>query len=462
MTSVRSSRRAPGRPLLPESHAGGLPPRVAVWGHYYGPNLGDELVTQVVIAALRARRPDASVYCVSLDPHDTQLRHGVPAHSLTPPRPEVSSEASSTMPSTTPSTISGRWRRYRAAIRRRFLNAAREVPHCWSSYRRLRQTDLLVVAGSGQLLDQWRGPWGHPWAVFKWVLLSRLAGTHVAFLSVGAGPIDGWLARRLIRASVGWASYVSVRDPGSARVLEGIGVKRRLPICPDMGFALEVPARRKSEGGATVLGVNPMAHAHPGYWGRGDLTRYEAYLEKVQQLITVALQRGATVRLFSSHTAADRRAIDDLLEAVWKTSPRLAGRLERARVTDVGSLVDAVADCDAVVAARYHSVVLPLHMGIPTAGIAYHPKTVDVMSMAGQSGFCLPDIDAFTAGELTTCVERLLDGHEHVSEDIARHVPSLTAAVQRQFDEVFSLPGAEGRTRNASSSPESERGRHVA
>src|SRR3989454_8667900 len=55
---------------------------------------------------------------------------------------------------------------------RRLGNAARavalELRFLVQSYRRLRGTDLLLVAGSQQLNDYWGGPWAFPFTLFKW------------------------------------------------------------------------------------------------------------------------------------------------------------------------------------------------------------------------------------------------------------------------------------------------------
>jgi polysaccharide pyruvyl transferase WcaK-like protein len=77
--------------------------------------------------------------------------------------------------------------------------------------------DLVVVAGSGQLLDEWDGPWLHPYTTFRWAALARMAGVPVLIPSVGTGPIDGRLSAVFIRSAVRSARYVSVRDDHSGR-----------------------------------------------------------------------------------------------------------------------------------------------------------------------------------------------------------------------------------------------------
>ncbi len=426
------------------------PPRVAVWGHYYGPNLGDELVTSTVIAAVRRRRPEAEVIGISLAPEDTRERHGIPAYHLAPPGPGRGQRRSGMM-------------RIVAGLRRRALSVVREIPHLWRSYWLLRGVDLIVVAGSGQLLDRWNGPWSHPYALFKWSILARLTGTKFALLSVGAGPLDGWLARRFVRRAVEGADAASVRDEHSRRVLQEAGVRRELPLCPDMAFAHDVPERESpGDGSRVVVGVNAMAHAHPDYWGRGDLSRYRAYIEKFTRVVLELLSRGVAVRLFSSHSAADQNAANDIVAAVWAAEPRLAGRLERALPTEVQQLTSFIAGCDVVIGTRYHSTVLPMLMGIPTVGVAYHPKTVDVMRMTGQSEYCIVDIDGFRAEELSRLVIRAIDDRARISADLVEGVAPLRALVERQFDVIFAPGAVPGDATGKPGARQSERGRNVA
>ena len=410
-----------------------------MWGHYYGANLGDELVAGVLIDAVRERIPEATVLGFSLDPADTERRHGVPGVPITSRgRNETQHGADSAHPGGR--LLAGAWRRLTAVLR--------EIPHLWRSYRALRGVGALLVAGSGQLLDTWQGAWGHPYTIFKWSALAALTGTSVSFLSVGAGPVESRLARWFIRWSVDHARHVSVRDEGSAAVLRDLGVARDLPVVPDMGFALPVPRPPTGDAGSTteqpedperplrgsVVGVNAMAHASARYWGRGDEDRYHAYLEKMRLVTSALLDQGARVRLYSSQVRADPATLRELRSAL---GPEHAQDVTICEVEEVEDLVRVVAGCDYVIATRYHSVLLPLLMGVPTIALAYHPKTPHLMEAAGQGAYCL-DIDAFTHTDLLRRFADIRSSETVVRDDLARRVPVLTASVHDQFDHLIS------------------------
>ena len=259
----------------------------------------------------------------------------------------------------------------------------------------------------------------------------------MVFPSIGVGPITSQLSGLFIRKSVEWGRSVSVRDEDSARVLRAIGVRRDLANCPDMGWAHELSrVRDESSQVKTVIGVNVMSHEDPRYWPNGDQSRYDAYLRKMTTFVANRLRHGDGVLLFGSQTRADRRVVDDLRRHLG--ARRLAGhpRLDWAvdGIETVQQFVEAVARCDYVVAARFHSVLVPLSLGIPTIGLAYQPKTRELLAQVGRPARCF-DIDSFEVGELEAALEKLR-AEDQPSEraELLSVADRFRNAVEEQFD----------------------------
>jgi polysaccharide pyruvyl transferase WcaK-like protein len=414
-------------------------PTVVVWGHYHGGNLGDELVVATIVDAVRARLPHARIVAVSMDPDDTRERHGIEAYPINPRIRRPSRAA----------RLPGldRLRRLTRQVRRIVL----EVPFAWRSYRLLRRVDLVIVAGSGQLLDEWRGPWLHPYTTYRWALLARLARVSMYFPSIGAGPIETQLGAFFLRRAVASAEYVSVRDAHSARVLASIGVTRPLPVCPDMGYGLsdeelEVAADEAARrSGEKVVGLNVMAHQDPRYWPRGESRRYDAFIAKMAAFGRWLLDNGYTVRLFSSQTRSDARVAEDfgrLLRASGEDDSRLDSAI--GDIEQVEDLVRVVGGCDVVVAARYHSVLLPLLLDVPVLGLAYNAKTSELLTDAGAAECCF-DIDGFQVQQLTEAFQRL--DEREASPDRGAHrelVAGHRRAVAEQFDAILGAVRPDG------------------
>ena len=320
---------------------------------------------------------------------------------------------------------------------------ASEVPFAWQSYRFLRGIDLIIVAGSGQLLDEWRGPWRHPYTTFRWALLAWLARVPFAYPSVGAGPIDSRLGAFFIRRAVAWASFVSVRDYHSGRVLESIGLQGPFAYCPDMGYGysgLHTPSSRSAsttDARSPVVGLNVMAHQDPRLWPRGESQRYEAYLDKMAGFARWLLERGYIVRVFSSQTGSDDIVAGEFFETLGE--PPVRGRVEHPgkEIEHVDDLVRTIASCDAIIAARFHSVLVPLALGIPVLGLAYNPKTSELLADVGLRERCL-DIDRFTVEDLISAFERLLA--EGLPTTVKELVEAHRAAVEAQFDQLLGTP----------------------
>jgi polysaccharide pyruvyl transferase WcaK-like protein len=318
----------------------------------------------------------------------------------------------------------------------------REGPFLWRSFRLLRQVDLLVVAGSGPLTDLWQGPWQHPYRVFRWAMLARLARVPMIYPSVGAGPIDGRVSAFFIRRAVTSAAWISVRDSYSRRVLGSIGLPDETPICPDLVYGLPDALRGAVAAGpslrepALVVGVNVMAHRDPRYWPRGDQERHQAYVRKMASFAQWLLDNGHTVRFFSSQIRSDPAVFDDVRS-------RLNDPADSARVAfadhpeELSDFVALIATCDLVVAARYHSVLVPLLLGVPVLGLAYNPKTTELLAAVGRSEQCF-DIDTFEVSELIDAFSRLRALGESMGPAASSaRVREHREAVEHQFDTIF-------------------------
>ena len=115
--------------------------------------------------------------------------------------------------------------------------------------------------------------------------------------------------------------------------------------------------------------------------------------------------------------------------------PRLEWAVDR--IETVEELVETVSRCDYVVAARFHSVLLPLSLGIPTIGLAYQPKTCELLAQVGRPARCF-DIDSFEVGELEAALEKLrAEDRTHERAELLGIVGRFRDAVEEQFDLLF-------------------------
>ena len=107
----------------------------------------------------------------------------------------------------------------------------------------VRRHDAVIVPGMGVLETSLPLPtWEFPYAMFLLGGSSRLFGTKVALVSVGAGVINHRVARWLFNAAARFAYYRSFRNDSSREAMRQRGLDTtRDHIFPD----LRSPSRRR-------------------------------------------------------------------------------------------------------------------------------------------------------------------------------------------------------------------------
>jgi len=436
-----------------------MPPRrIGVLGHVGNENLGDEALIASVLQGVRARIPDAELLAFTVRPEDTRARHGIPAVPLvpglgaTPPPPSSPApraRATDPAPSnSSPSTL----RRAIGAVPGALpllrglraspgaLRAAAGEAAFWPErLRHLRGLDLLVVAGSNQISDNYGGPWAFPYTLAAWTAAARIAGVPMAYLSVGAGPIRAPLSRRLLRAALSWAAYRSYRDEGSREWVAGIGLPGPHRIVPDLvhGLAFETPTgTSRPAGSGRIYVVNPFPYRDPRFTPGADLGAYGRYVEILAGLAAEILARGDRVRFVPTQLRQDPLVIGDILRALARRVGSLPSNDELApRVDTFEDLVRALHAADFVVATRFHGVVISQMLGKPVLGIAYRRSTTDLLHDVGQKDYVV-DGSSLT---LESLLERLraLEADRGAPERILRRVREYRVLVNEQYDEVL-------------------------
>jgi polysaccharide pyruvyl transferase WcaK-like protein len=423
---------------------------VALVGHYGTGNLGDEAIIAAAIDNLRSRCPTAVIYGISIDPADTETRHKIAAF----PVDRRTGSGASSEPAPAPPKLRAA---IRGALRRRpgvrwLLSALRamsrvpsnvlsEIRFLTRAYGRLRGTDLVVIAGSGQLSDHFGGPWLMPYNVFKWSVLARAAGAKLAFVSVGAGPLVAPLSRVFVRRALGLAHYRSFRDVGSRALMERIGAPGGKLVVPDLAHSLLIEQsalRRPADTDHLVVGINVFPHCDPRYWPVEDAMRYAAYVHKVADTVAAVIAQGDRVVLLPTQVHADPKVIEDVARALATRGALDTGRITVASCRTPEELTRELEGCDLVIATRFHGVVMALLSNKPVIAISNHPKTSDLMADAGLSAYAL-DIDAWDAASLMARLSALRAEADDVKRRIAARVRQHRAVLDRQYDAVLAL-----------------------
>jgi polysaccharide pyruvyl transferase WcaK-like protein len=431
---------------------------IALLTPYHGGNFGDGAIQEAAIFHLRRRIPGAALVHVTLDPRDTQARHGITAHPLTRDadrdRTPVAAAPADRPPDEPPPGprawikaaarrgLGPAWDRARtAALGARTLRE--EAAHWMRARGVCRDLAMLLVAGGGQIDDLWDGPWGHPYALYKWCTLARAAGADVAFLSVGASDTKAPLSRWFARAALRTAGYRSCRDARSKAIVDSLDIGGETCIVPDLAFSLPLPdgAAPERRDARPVVGVSPMCYGRPQRWPRPDVALYHGYLDRLAAFVSRLLREDHDVVLFHS-AVADRPEIDEVLR---RLDPDVASRRERQvsvpSIAHVGDLIARLRTLDCVVATRLHGVLLSYVTGRPVLAISYDPKVDTLLLDLGQSQHRV-DVHDFSVPELWAAFVRLRDARHDVAAHVRRTVLSYRAALDAQYDHIATRLGS--------------------
>ncbi len=429
--------------------------RIGIFGHVGTLNLGDEAIISSVIRSIRSRYPNADITGFTVNPEDTQRRHGI----ATFPIRRIPKRDSSDSPETETNTSQG------ARLLTKIKDGLKGVPilypvlkgaqkslkAVWSpvqeftflvrSYCNLKGTDILIIAGSQQLNDYFGGPWGFPYTLLKWGLVAKMTGTKVAFLSGGAGPLKTRLGRFFVKRALALTSYHSYRDDSSRQFIENLGVAGENVVCPDLVFGFQVPtttevSRPRS---GSIVGINPVPYFDSRYWPEHNLEIYEKYVRKLASFASWLIETGHSVYFFPTQLRADPLVIEDIRLALKSCGPSgcESGVLDRP-VHSFDDLIAGISMTDFVIASRYHGVILSEILNRPVVGIAYHKKTIDLMAELGQVEYAL-DIKSFELDELKERFLSLRSNAEAVKKLTRERVRQHYQAVENQYDCVSRL-----------------------
>jgi polysaccharide pyruvyl transferase WcaK-like protein len=409
----------------------------------YG-NLGDAAIQEAVIANIKKRLPDARLVGFSLNPDDTVMRHGIPCYPIRrwyPRHEKTTNQAADrvTFKSRLKSVLKNNFIVYNCV--KPVLDFAREAVFLGRSFWELRRLDLLIISGGGQLGELWRGPWSHPYTIFKFCLLTKLAGKKLYFLNVGAGPLEHPLSRFFARCALRLADYRSFRDDDSQQLVRSLGVKAKMHVYPDPAYGLELGDQLKSAAhGASMptVGLNPIGFCDPRIWPRKDDSLYQEYLEKVTRFSAWLLEQGYILRVFTTEISVDRYAVEDL-------KARLRSRLSRPELVcqvfgrasaSVKDVLLEMSEFDFIVTSKFHGIIFSHLLSKPVISLSYHRKIDVAMRSIGQGHFCA-DIEHFDLNWLIKAFRTLADESESIKSRSAAAVEAYSATLSQQFDSLF-------------------------
>jgi polysaccharide pyruvyl transferase WcaK-like protein len=410
-----------------------------------------------MITHIRERITDAEILGITLNPENTSRRHKIAAIPLTglsleyyhvshPPSPTIESPSHGNLYLLKDCLKKfPLFFRFLRAIRRLTSMLVSEAAHIMTASGVVRKLDILIICGGGALDESWGGPWGHPWTLLKWGLLSRAFRVPLLFVSVGKSFLERPLSRYFAGIALRLAQYRSYRENDSRIWLQKLLDTSRDPVYPDLAFSFPCPVRQAPddccpEDEQLVVGVSPIAYCDPRVWPYKDERRYAAYLNRMAEMVLWILGEGHRV-LFFATDSPDDRTIEDLLAI-------LAGRgVPRSTIDflpspvepdtdDVGNLIEGIRRAGLVIASRLHGVILSHLNSIPVLALSFDPKVDAHMKSVGQMDYCL-NIDDITSEMLVSRFCALKAFREEERAHIRSATVKFRHLLDLQYDQIF-------------------------
>ena len=454
--------------------------RVGLFGPYGFGNMGDAALVDAAIAGFKRHIPDVELCGICQHPENAELMHAIPMHSIyriyprlaKPAKPngqpgsgqgsgqqdsnQSSQQAGShnkpNKPGSPPPSLKNKIKQVLKANPathqsaklartgfRKLEQMLAELKFMVGIYKTVKNLDLIAMPGSGQLNEEWGGPWRYPYSLFRWCLIARLAGCKIAFLSVGAGTVESAWGRFFCRSALRLAQYKSFRDENTRQVVEGLGVYDGV-VVPDLAFSLalnEEQPQAELERSKPVVGINAISYCDPRSWYEKDQRRYDEYIAKLAGFCGWLIESGYRIHFVPNEIRMDNWVIDDVLASMGR--PQQGDEdLVRPETLSYRDVYQNLSQCDYVIASRFHGLLFSFLSCTPIITLAFHFKLSALAKALGQQEYTL-DIGQFQQAQLQQCFERLVHNADSVKATIADRVAPYPQRVDAQFMAVSQL-----------------------
>jgi polysaccharide pyruvyl transferase WcaK-like protein len=424
--------------------------KIGLLDHVGGGNLGDDATLEAVARNIKLRLPNAEIVAFSMNPDDTEARHGFMSHPIRRKRWSIGYTAAEAGGRTLKEVVKALTHKYPAVfyllrvtniVVRTPSDVFGELSFLMSSRRRIKPFDLLIISGGGQLTEK-DGPWGFPYTIFKWVVLARSAGVRCMFLNVGAGPLAHPLSKFFVARALLAADYVSLRDDKSQALVHEIGFTGESWVCPDSAYGLDGVTTNGSSlerRARPIVGFAPMPYPGPRnkYLAGKDQVVYHEFISGLANFASWLVGQSYALTLFGTDVGVDPLAIEDLQMALLGRHGVASTQYSvKQSAQSVHDLLATMSGMDYVVTCRFHGVIFAHLTNKPVLAIAHHPKVKDLMTDLELSSYCV-DIRNFDHKLLTEKFASMVANTDEIKRRMAESLTRNRLRLKSQFDELF-------------------------
>jgi polysaccharide pyruvyl transferase WcaK-like protein len=263
--------------------------------------------------------------------------------------------------------------------------------------------------------------------------IARLCGVAIACAGIGVGPLRRPLPRALARLALSLCGVVLVRDLESAETLKRLGARTTVVQGFDLAALLALPdAGAAKRGSAVGLSLVPY---FTNYYQRPDID--EHVVEALVTAFVTVRERNPelAVRVYAFHTGGGESDLALSTQLAERLGPHVPTILVACR--SPREVLQEFTSLRALLATRYHALMLGYLAQVPVAAVQYDQKCV---SLAAQVGLpherrLFPQ-DMLSRGRIESSLSDLL-----TSDDAPARLPTVEAEclALRGLDEMMTL-----------------------
>lgn len=385
--------------------------KIGLFGQFGSGNTGNDGSLEAMLQLLHRNCPGAQLICICQRPEIITEKFNLQAVSVGRP-------ASNNIVFNT--------------LNRALLQLPRRLIGFITAISLVHGLDLIIVPGTGILDDFNEDPFGWPFAVLRWSLAAKLGGAHMAFVSIGAGPVAHPLSRFFVRTAASLAAYRSYRDLVSYDFMDSIKLDvSNDHVSADIAFSLPPATEELRDCRGENVGIGVMTYR--GWRKRaveGDAI-YQNYLRKMIAIIEGLQRKGRQVRLLTGDTG-DLEAARDLQRLLNKHAYR---DVIFEPVQSLHDVMQQIAKTDIVIASRYHNIVCALSMGRPAISLGYAKKNDALLNDTGLSEFS-HHVETFNPQLLLSQVDSMFERKAELGESVKAGVTQYRKRLARQEDAI--------------------------
>lgn len=270
------------------------------------------------------------------------------------------------------------------------------------------------------------------------MLVAKMFGKPVVKYTTDLGPFETRWNRFFTKLYLQYAvDVILARSETTRRGLDELGITTPTLVCPDTAFLLEPHttefaeelSRQKADGPVVGFSVSHMAVRQSG--------DPEGYLDSMARLGDYVVENiGARIVLVPNEFSDDI-AYDDV-HVAKEVRNRMTRQDQAVIVLDdytAQQLKGIIGQFDVLVAARYHSIVASLSLGIPVLAVGWHHKYDAVLRLVGQERY-LCSIRSLKLDHLKEKFDDLWRSRDRISQEINVALPGIREAILKGGEEV--------------------------